>query len=304
MIFTAIMSLGLFSLSYVQAIITTRQIESPHTLNFTLYFENDGQIISPFHDIPLFANEEKTLYNMIVEIPRWTNAKNEINKETAFNPIKQDVANGKPRFIPNVFPFKGYIWNYGAFPQTWEDPNFISPYTNKRGDNDPIDVIEIGQRVGSVGQIIQVKILGIIGLIDEDETDWKVVVIDNSDPLSNNITDIEDVNKYMPGHLNATTDFFKAYKKPDGKPGNEIAFNSTAQNKEIATKIVLGTHLHWQLLINGTVPRDEIQTINTSVNSSVYKVSPDSEAVKNVPKAQPEPPAPIDHSNEVWYFVL
>lgn len=40
--------------------------------------EKNGQVLSTFHDIPLFANEEKTLYNMIVEIPRWTNAKNEV----------------------------------------------------------------------------------------------------------------------------------------------------------------------------------------------------------------------------------
>lgn len=43
-----------------------------------LKIEENGQVISPFHDIPLFANEEKTLYNMIVEIPKWTNAKNEV----------------------------------------------------------------------------------------------------------------------------------------------------------------------------------------------------------------------------------
>jgi inorganic pyrophosphatase len=35
--------------------------------------------ISPFHDIPLFANAEKTEYNMIVEVPRWTNAKMEVS---------------------------------------------------------------------------------------------------------------------------------------------------------------------------------------------------------------------------------
>lgn len=67
--------------------------------------------------------------------------------------------------------------------QTWEDPSFISPHTNRKGDNDPIDVIEIGSSVGTVGQIKQVKILGIIGLLDQDETDWKVVVIDANDPL-------------------------------------------------------------------------------------------------------------------------
>jgi inorganic pyrophosphatase len=45
-------------------------------------------------------------------------------------------------------------------------------------------VIELGQAVGTVGQIKPVKILGIIGLLDQDETDWKVVVIDANDPLA------------------------------------------------------------------------------------------------------------------------
>lgn len=42
------------------------------------FIEKDGKTISPFHDIPLYANEEKTLYNMVVEIPRWSNAKVEV----------------------------------------------------------------------------------------------------------------------------------------------------------------------------------------------------------------------------------
>jgi inorganic pyrophosphatase len=33
------------------------------------------------------------------------------------NPIKQDIKKGKLRFVKNVFPHKGYIWNYGALPQ-------------------------------------------------------------------------------------------------------------------------------------------------------------------------------------------
>lgn len=33
------------------------------------------------------------------------------------NPIKQDVKKGKLRYVANVFPHKGYIWNYGAIPQ-------------------------------------------------------------------------------------------------------------------------------------------------------------------------------------------
>lgn len=43
-----------------------------------MLLERNGEAISAFHDIPLFANEEKTLFNMVVEMPRWTNAKNEV----------------------------------------------------------------------------------------------------------------------------------------------------------------------------------------------------------------------------------
>lgn len=41
---------------------------------------------------------------------------------------------------------KGDIYfNYGCFPQTWEDPTYIHPDAEGcRGDNDPLDVVEIG----------------------------------------------------------------------------------------------------------------------------------------------------------------
>jgi hypothetical protein len=41
--------------------------------------EKDGKIVSPFHDIPLYADpSEKSIVNMVVEIPRWSNAKIEV----------------------------------------------------------------------------------------------------------------------------------------------------------------------------------------------------------------------------------
>lgn len=80
---------------------------------FRAFLEKDGKVVSPFHDVPLFANEDKTVLNMIVEIPRWSNAKLEISKEDQFNPILQDTKKGKLRFVRNCFPHKGYIWNYG-----------------------------------------------------------------------------------------------------------------------------------------------------------------------------------------------
>lgn len=41
----------------------------------------------------------------------------QIATKELLNPIKQDVKKGKLRYVANVFPHKGYIWNYGAIPQ-------------------------------------------------------------------------------------------------------------------------------------------------------------------------------------------
>lgn len=55
-----------------------RKVGQPNTLEHRVYLEKDGVPVSPFHDIPLYANDEQTVLNMIVEIPRWTNAKQEV----------------------------------------------------------------------------------------------------------------------------------------------------------------------------------------------------------------------------------
>jgi inorganic pyrophosphatase len=81
------------------------------------WLERDGKFVSFLHDIPLYANEEKTVLNMVVEIPRGTNAKMEICLSEEGNPIKQDVKNGALRFVHDITPYSGYIWNYGALPQ-------------------------------------------------------------------------------------------------------------------------------------------------------------------------------------------
>lgn len=54
---------------------------------------------------------------MVNEIPRFSNAKCEIATGEYMNPIKQDVKKGALRFVKNVFPLHGYMWNYGALPQ-------------------------------------------------------------------------------------------------------------------------------------------------------------------------------------------
>lgn len=218
-----------------------------NTQSYRVYLKNaqTSQIVSPFHDIPLFANKETNVFNAVIEIPRWSNAKMEISKKEKFNPITQDVKKGKLRFVNNVFPHHGYIWNYGALPQTWEDPNVNDVTTGCNGDNDPLDVCEIGSRVHERGAVVQVKVLGALGLIDEGEADWKIIVIDITDPLANSLNDINDVETHLPGLLDATRDWFKIYKIPTGKPANNFAENGKFFDREFALKQIQHDYQLW-----------------------------------------------------------
>ncbi|CAD7084379.1 unnamed protein product [Hermetia illucens] len=272
--------------------------------SYAIYYKNEaGQAISPFHDIPLYANEAKTVYNMVVEIPRWTNAKMEISTKVPLNPIKQDIKKGKLRFVANCFPHHGYIWNYGAFPQTWENPDHIEPSTCAKGDNDPIDVLEIGYRVAERGEIVQVKILGTLALIDEGETDWKILAIDVKDPLADQVNDIADIEKHFPGLLRATVEWFKIYKIPDGKPENQFAFNGEAKNAAFATNVVAETHKFWQGLVKKELDAGSLSCVNTSVSDSPFNISQeDGDKILAQPLDAAEPEN-IGHSVDKWHFI-
>ncbi len=88
-------------------------------------------------------------------------------------------------------------------------------------------------------------------MIDEGETDWKILAIDVNDPLAEKLNDVEDIEKHMPGFLKATVEWFKIYKMPDGKPANEFAFEGEAKNKEFALKTVDELHNQWKEMMSG-----------------------------------------------------
>lgn len=276
-----------------------------NSTDYRVFFkDSNGKHISPWHDIPLYADKSQKTFNMVVEIPRWTQAKMEIATNEPLSPIKQDIKKGALRYVKNVFPHRGYIWNYGAFPQTWENPEHVDKDTQAKGDNDPIDVLEIGSRVAKRGDILQVKILGTVALIDEGETDWKVLTIDINDPLASEINDIADVKEKFPGLLSATIEWFKIYKIPDGKPPNKFAFDGEAKDREFATKVVEETHTYWKELMNKG--HDKLDTKNTTLaDSNTIDVEKAKSIVEARPSSDSVEPKQIEDqlSLDKWHFV-
>ncbi|KAG6710041.1 hypothetical protein I3842_06G162700 [Carya illinoinensis] len=202
----------------------------PETLDYRVFFvDNTGRKISPWHDIPLSLGNG--VFNYIVEIPKESSAKMEVATDEPYTPIKQDTKKGKLRYYPyNI------NWNYGLLPQTWEDPSLAnSEVEGALGDNDPVDVVEIGESQRKIGQVLKVKPLGALAMIDEGELDWKIVAISLDDPRASLVNDVDDVEKHFPGTLTAIRDWFRDYKIPDGKPANKFGLGNNAANKPSST---------------------------------------------------------------------
>jgi len=134
-------------------------------------------LISPWHHISLSAATPGS-FNMVVEISKGTTSKLEVQKEVAGNPIKHDTKKKKVREYTYGLTF----FNYGLLPQTWEDP--AHKEGNYTGDNDPLDIIELGSAARRVGDVVPVKVLGNLKLIDQGELDHKIIALALDDPKS------------------------------------------------------------------------------------------------------------------------
>ena len=198
--------------------------------------------ISPWHDIPFTLGKDEDgaiLLTFVCEIPRHSRPKIEIHKSEPFNPLLQDVKkDGSLRY----YMYSDSLVNYGAITQTWEDPNKKDPDTGLGGDNDPIDVLQLNESPCERGAIQRVRVLGGLALIDEGETDWKLLVMDVDAADAKNWRDVSDIPKTRVDELR---DFFRKYKTAEGKPENKYGLDGRAVNAAHALVVATGTHVHW-----------------------------------------------------------
>ena len=221
--------------------------------NFSIFFTEkaSNRTISPWHDISLFSEindgGNAACYNFINEIPRYTKPKMEIATTVKLNPIVQDTKKGKLR------EYHGPLyWNYGCLPQTWEDPGVPNPEVNNyMGDNDPLDVVEIGSKTLKMGAVVPVKPLGILSMIDGGELDWKLIAICAEDPMASKLNGISDVELHCPGTVSGIREWFRWYKTPDGKDVNTFGHNEVALDSEFAVEVINETHVFWKNLFEG-----------------------------------------------------
>lgn len=211
--------------------------------------------------------------------------------------MKQKVSKHGLKFISNVNGIMGYIGNYGSIPQTWEDPT--QPNTDAGtagGDDDPIDIVDIGASSGYPGQVKQVKVLGGLLMVDDNQTDWKLLALDVNDPHASHINDIGDMAAGWPGKLDQVTQWLTDYKVPQNGEKNVFAFQGNPMNSDYVSSVIQQSHKNWQSLVSGQRASSREGTIhieNLSVSGSARHLDPSDPVCVAVPQPNPQPPQPV-----------
>lgn len=139
-----------------------------------------------WHDVSRGENTPNEI-NVIVEIPKGSPNKYEIDKETGL--IALDRAN----YSAAPYPF-----DYGFVPQTlWED-------------GDALDVVILTTYPLDPGILVRVRPVAIMEMIDSGESDYKVIGVPTEDKRWDDVTEIEHINKHT---LKEIQHFFETYKE-------------------------------------------------------------------------------------------
>ena len=155
------------------------------------------------HDIPPGTRD---VMNVIVEIPKFSKNKYEIDKETGI------IALDRVMHSSQDYPF-----DYGFVPQTL------------CGDGDALDVVLVTTYPLMPGILVKARPVAIMEMIDGGEEDNKVVAVPVDDPRMNDIKDSADLNSHFAKEM---THFFETYKKIQNKEVKIGAWHGREKAKE------------------------------------------------------------------------
>lgn len=98
------------------------------------------------------------------------------------------------------------------------------------GDGDPLDILVLTTFPTFPGCIIKGRVLGYLELIDNGDTDEKVITVNSTDPRYDHIKSIEDLPEHT---IDEIKEFFKTYKHLQGINVNVGNIYGLEETKEL-----------------------------------------------------------------------
>lgn len=140
----------------------------------------------PWHDLPNNPETADRQLNVVIEIPKGSKVKYELDKVT-----------GMLRVDRMLYSSVHYPANYGFIPRTYCQ------------DGDPLDVLVLGTESVYPLSILYARPIGVMHMLDQGEEDDKIVAVHCDDPAYAEITDVS----HLPRHTFAQIErFFQDYK--------------------------------------------------------------------------------------------
>lgn len=162
---------------------------------------------NPWHGVS-FGKEAPEIVNGIIEIPKGSRAKYELDKESGL--LKLDRV-----LYSSVY----YPANYGFIPQTYCD------------DKDPLDILILSQVQIVPLCIVPARVIGVMRMIDGGEADDKIIAVAADD---SSVGHIDDISKLPQSFMEEIRHFFEEYKRLENKTVRVEEF----QDAKTAQKII------------------------------------------------------------------
>ncbi len=141
--------------------------------------------MNPWHDVSPGKNTPSVI-NTVIEISKHSRMKYELDKPSGMLRLDRVV------HTTNVYP-----GDYGFMPQTvWDD-------------EDPLDVLVITDEGVLPNTVARVRVIGVLRMIDDGESDDKILGVYEDDPRYSDTTDIDDVHEHR---LREIKHYFETYK--------------------------------------------------------------------------------------------
>ena len=160
-----------------------------------------------WHDIDS-SRITKDDFVAVIEISKGGRNKYELDKQTGL--LKLDRV---------LYTATHYPANYGFIPKTYA------------GDEDPLDVLVLCQEKIVSMALVEAYPIGVLKMIDQDQSDEKIIAVCKKDPFLNMYQDIDEVPEHI---LAEIKHFFEVYKQLEGKQ----TMVDTIMGREEAEKII------------------------------------------------------------------
>ncbi|MBC74822.1 MAG: inorganic pyrophosphatase [Halobacteriovoraceae bacterium] len=160
----------------------------------------------PWHGINPFADKDKNILNIYIEMVPDDTVKYELDKESGY--LKVD----RPQKYSNIIPAL-----YGFVPKTYCDEKVAKLSVDAtgreglEGDKDPLDICVLTEKHIRHGDVLLEAIpIGGFRMLDGGEVDDKVIAVLKNDAVYGSIKDVKDCPE---GIINRLRHYFLTYKQ-------------------------------------------------------------------------------------------